>query len=317
MGAGRLVCVVVPYGLTFASLICLLIVILAGITDKSLDIFEIKTQNLSISSSSLENLVDLAKRAPMLSDSLSALTVGSISPNADASSNITALDLGLADSDRVSLWNYCAITGSNTTCTKAEFNWADTTLNTSSIESIASSLTGITVSLPSELKTALKSFKMVSKFTQMAYLMAVFSCLIEMIVGIFGFCSRFGSCATFMNSFMTILSLVIASVLATVQSHLVVAAVKATVSSYGLKCSVNTTFLATTWLAVAFGIAAGIFWLVTICCCGSDHLGTSKRKRRGVDDDEKPVSTSLYQPVGDNMYYNNGYADQQDSIYNP
>ncbi|KAH9204760.1 integral membrane protein [Leptodontidium sp. 2 PMI_412] len=283
MGAGRLVCVVVPYGLTFASLICLLI---------------IKTQNLSISSSSLENLVDLAKRAPMLSDSLSALTVGSISPNADASSNITALDLGLADSDRVSLWNYCAITGSNTTCTKAEFNWADTTLNTSSIESTASSLTGITVSLPSELKTALKSFKM-------------------MIVGIFGFCSRFGSCATFMNSFMTILSLVIASVLATVQSHLVVAAVKATVSSYGLKCSVNTTFLATTWLAVAFGIAAGIFWLVTICCCGSDHLGTSKRKRRGVDDDEKPVSTSLYQPVGDNMYYNNGYADQQDSIYNP
>ncbi|KAH7389226.1 SUR7/PalI family-domain-containing protein [Cadophora sp. MPI-SDFR-AT-0126] len=314
MGAGRFVCVAVPYGLTFASLICLLIVIFAGITDKSLDLFEIKTQNLSISSFSLENLADLAKRAPFPSDSLSALTVAGLSPNADGSSNITASDLSLADSYRVTLWNYCATTGSNTTCTKPGFSWAEI-LNASFIEATASSLTGTTVSLPSELKTALETFKVISKFTQMSYVMAVFSCLIEMIIGIFGFCSRFGSCATFMNSFMTVLSLIIASVLATVQACLVTAAVKASVRSYGVSGSLNTAFLATTWLSVAFGIAAGIFWLVTICCCGSNHLG--KSKRRGVDDHEKFILTGSYQPVGNNTYYDNGYASQQHNIHNP
>merc|ERR1711964_626181 len=199
MGAGRFVCVAVPFGLTLASLVCILIVMLAGVTNKSLDMFEIKTANLSISSSSLENLIDLTKRAPVPGDSLSALTVAGLSPN--TGDNITAADLGLADSYKVSLWNYCATTGSNTNCTKAEFDWAASKLNTSTVEATASALTGTTVSLPSELKTALKTFKTFSKWTE------------------------------------------VVSIIATVQSSLVIAAVKASARSYGVKGSLNTSFL--------------------------------------------------------------------------
>merc|ERR1711939_509753 len=302
MGAGRFVCVAVPFGLTLASLVCILIVMLAGVTNKSLDMFEIKTANLSISSSSLENLIDLTKRAPVPGDSLSALTVAGLSPN--TGDNITAADLGLADSYKVSLWNYCATTGSNTNCTKAEFDWAASKLNTSTVEATASALTGTTVSLPSELKTALKTFKTFSKWTEVVYIIAFFTCVAELFLGLFGFCSRAGSCLTFIISGLSTATIIIASV-------------KASARSYGVKGSLNTSFLATTWLAAAFSIGAGMFWMLTICCCAADHSGNSKRKSRGVDDHEKLIPTGAYQRVDDNQHFNQGYAGQQHGIYNP
>lgn len=311
MGAGRFVCVAVPFGLTLASLVCILIVMLAGITNKSLDMFEIKTANLSISSSSLANLVDLTKR----SDSLSALTIAGQSPT--ASDNITASALGLADSYKVSLWNYCATTGSSTNCTKAKFNWAATSLNTTAVEATASALTGATVSLPSELRTALKTFKTFSKWTEVVYILAFFTCVAELFLGLFGFCSRAGSCLTFIISGLSTATIILASIMATVQSSLVIAAVKATARSYGVHGSLSTSYLAATWLAAAFSIGAGMFWSLTICCCAADHSGKSKRKSRGVDDHEKLIPTGAYQRVDDNNHNNQGYAGQQHGIYNP
>ncbi|KAL2061272.1 hypothetical protein VTL71DRAFT_7545 [Oculimacula yallundae] len=353
MGAGRFVCVALPFGLTLASLVCILIVMLAGITNKSLDMFEIQTANLSISSSSLANFVDVVKRNDDLSaltlagqgpnpveshpnndlsaltiaaqgpnpveqkpnDSLSALTVAGLTPN--ASDNITASALGLADSYKVSLWNYCRTTGTNTTCTKAKFDWAATSLNSSSVEATASALTGKTVRLPSELRGALKTFKTFSKWTEVVYIFAFFACVAELFLGLFGFCSRAGSCLTFIISGISTLTIVLASVMASVQSSLVIAAVKATARSYGVHGSLNTSYLATTWLAAAFSVGAGIFWMATICCCASDHSSGSKRKSRGVDDHEKLIPTGSYQRVDDNQHFNQGYAGQQHGIYNP
>lgn len=61
---GRFVCVAFPFLLTVASLICILIVALAGVTDKNLDMFDINTQNLSLSTNNLANLASLLKRSP-------------------------------------------------------------------------------------------------------------------------------------------------------------------------------------------------------------------------------------------------------------
>jgi len=354
MGAGRFVCVAVPFGLTLASLVCILIVMLAGITNHSLEMFEIKTANLSISSSSLANFVDVIKRNDDLSsltlagqgpnppeqhpsdslsaltiagqgpnpteqkpnDSLSALTVAGLTPN--ASDNITAAALGLADSYKVSLWNYCRTSGKNTTCTSAKFDWAATSLNSSSVEATASALTGKTVRLPSELRTALKTFKTFSKWTEVVYIIAVIACAAELVLGVFGFCSRAGSCITFIISGISTATIILASIMASVQSSLVIAAVKATARSYGVHGSLNTSFLATTWLAAAFSVGAGMFWMLTICCCASDSSGSSKRKSRsGENDNEKLIPTGAYQRVDDNQHFNQGYQGQQHGIYNP
>ncbi|KAJ4397260.1 hypothetical protein N0V93_001484 [Gnomoniopsis smithogilvyi] len=63
---GRLICVGLPFALTIASLISLLVAALAGVTDKSLYNFRIDTANLSVSASDIESL--LSKRSVPLPD---------------------------------------------------------------------------------------------------------------------------------------------------------------------------------------------------------------------------------------------------------
>jgi len=306
MGVGRFICVALPFGLTIASLVCLLIAMLAGVTNKNLDMFEVKTQNFSVSSSSLQNFEDLLKRDS--SSHFSALTTAALSgyttgTNNEATAvNITAADLGLADYYKVSLWNYCATTGSKTTCSKAKFNWAHTELNTSNLTTLASS-TGTNVTLPKEITNSLKTFSVVSKWTEVVYIIAFVTSVLEIVVGLFGFCSRIGSCCTFIISGISTTAVIAASVMATITSSVVVGAIESAAKAYGAKASLNTSFLAVTWLAAAFSIGAGLFWLFSICCCASDH---HKSNRRSTGDGEKllPTGGSGYQRVSDPHGFN-------------
>jgi len=317
MGAGRFVCVALPFGLTLVSMICILISMLAGVTNKNLDMFEINTQNLSISSNSLENLAsEIFKRDAQISDlTLQALN----NPSTAASSvlsgnNITAADLGLANNYKVSLWNYCSQNGSTVNCTSAKFNWAASALNTTAIDALLNSNSaGVNVTLPKELTSSLKTFVVVSKWTQVVYIIAFVTCAIELFFGLFAICSRAGSCLTFLISGLSTTTIIAASILATVQSSVVTGYVDASAKAYGVKASINTSFLATTWLAVVFSIASGVFWMFTICCCAADHHKNNRRSRAG--DQEKLIPTGAYQRVNDPAEYHSGYGQQQQGIY--
>jgi len=332
MGAGRFVCVALPFGLTLASLICIMIAMLAGITNKNLDMFDVNTANLSISSSSLANLENLARRAAIPEDHFSGLTLEALA-NAAASTttttststssaiNITASDLGLASSYKVSLWNYCNVTGSTVTCSKAKFNWASSSLNTTKIESTATSLTGVTVTLPKEVKSALKTFATVSKWTEVVYIIAIVTTAVELVIGIFAVCSRVGSCCTFLISGFSTFAIIVASIMVTAMSSTVVGTIDSVAKAYGVKASLNTSYLATTWVAVAFSLASGLFWMFSICCCAADHSsrkssgGSPWRRNRDISDAEKIIPAGAYQRVHDNN--ETSYAGQQHGIYNP
>lgn len=377
MGAGRFACVALPLVLTVASIIALLIAMLGGVTDKNLGLFEINTKDLSISSSSLENLVDtVTRRSPELHTridlddlnlngvDLSSLNLDSLNldnlsvdeiaakvkdsgiANADeiakkikeggkdtvtdllnsakngasdagkaaiAGTNITAKNLNLADYYRVSLWGYCSWTDGKRTCTKAKFDWASSQLNETAYKQIAST-TGTTVTLPKDVRGALKTFGYVSKWTQVVYIIAIIAAAVELVFGLFAICSRIGSCCTFIVSSIATTAIIAASILATVQASVVVGAVKATGKAYGVKGSISTKYLVITWLAAAFSIGAGLFWLFTICCCASD----SKSKNKGYrgsrhSDTEKliPGGARGYQRVGD---HNTGYVGHQSGV---
>lgn len=87
MGAGRFACVALPLALTIASIVCLLIAMLGGIVDKNMSLFEVRTQNLSISSSSLQNLADTITRRDI---DLSAIGLGKINTDNLSVADITA-----------------------------------------------------------------------------------------------------------------------------------------------------------------------------------------------------------------------------------
>lgn len=318
MGVGRFACVVLPFGLTLASLICILIAMLAGITNKNLDMFDVNTANMSISTKDLTNFENLVKRSALPDTPLSYLTTAAQGPAktlAEAyatGTNLTAKDLGLADSYKVSLWNYCTVNGTEKNCTKGKFDWATAATNITRLEETANAATGATnLTLPKTLKDSLKTFAVVTKWTEVVYIIAIITAAVNLVVGIFAFFSRAGSCLTWIVSGIATAAILIASLMATIESSIVVAAVKSTAKAYNVKATLNTSFLATTWLAVAFSIGAGLFWAFSICCCASDH---HKNSRRSVGDHEKLIpGNSAYQRVDDPNHYNNG---QQTGVFN-
>jgi hypothetical protein len=291
-------------------MIAIIITITAGITNKNLDLFQVDTQNLSISSSSLENLEKLVKRESHFSElTISALTGSSSS--ASSAVNLTAADLGLADKYLVSLWAYCYETGTNKTCTKAQFNWAASSLNTTSIQALAISTSGVNFTLPKTLTSSLHTFTVVNKWTEVVYIIAFITCAIELFFGIFAICSRVGSCLTFIVSGLSTVSIVAASVMSTVLGSITVGSIDSVAKIYGVKASLNTSFLATTWIAAAFSIGGGLFWMFTICCCAADHHSKPSNRRSRGEDAEKLIPSGAYQRVQDTTY-----QGQQSGVYN-
>jgi len=223
----------------------------------------------------------------------------------------------------VALWSYCAQTLNTTTnhtsqnCSspKSEF-WFDPftiwNLNDTSAESAINSTT---------LTDALKTYKTASRWTFVLYLLAAISTVVEILFGVVAIFSRIGSCCTTIISSFSTLTIVLASILATVMWSVLTAAFNHELKKFGLSASVSGKMLAVSWLAAVFSIASGFFWMISICCCGDthrSHFGRNDRQPRHLDDMEKlpPVNNNgPYQqvPVGPNTYNQPaGYSPQQE-----
>lgn len=239
-----------------------------------------------------------------------------INPRADKTSNITAADLGLANVYEVDLWGYCSTdTENKRTCTKAKFDWANSALNTTYIEQIGKS-TGVQgFKLPNEIQDALKTFRTVTKWTEVAFIIALVALGIELFVGIFANCSRVISCLTWLVSGLTAVLVGAAAGLSTAMASIVVGAVKGTSKFYGVKADIGTQFLATVWIATAFAIGAAFFWIFTICCCKPEHRRKSGGKRHLDSDGEKLLPNGgTYRPISHDYEMTSGHNN---GFYNP
>lgn len=291
MGIGRFICVAVPMAFSIASLACILIASLGGIGNKNLHLFQITTADFSASTSTLTNIADeVFNRDLNPKIGIPEISAGSI--------NLTASTLGLAEKYRISIWKYCRISGSESMCTAPRFNWAASVLNTSALEDRATSVAGKPVSLPKEMKGALKSFTAISVWTQGFYIAAIISAGAGLILGLLSICicSRAGTCLTFFLASITSISIIGASILATVQATLVTAALNKVAKAYGVTSSVNTSFLVITWLAAGFSIAAGFLLAFSSCCClTSNSSSRHERRYRSDSNTEKLVPLTPYE----------------------
>lgn len=231
---------------------------------------QINTANLSVSTSELSSLVSTRDLSTLTAAATATITSGT---------NITAADLSLADSYKISLWVYCATTGSNNNCTSPEFNWAKEATNTTKLSDLALSVAGVSISLPDTITAALKTFSTVMYWAEIVYVIAGAVTAVELLIGFFALCSRIGSCCTFIVSAVSTVAIIAASVLSTVLASITVGSIKAVAEPYGVTGSINTSFLATTWIAAAFSLASGLFWMFSICCCKG---GSSSNKYNGA-----------------------------------
>jgi len=322
---GRFVCVAMPLLLTSASLIALLAAALAGVTDKSLYMFRANLTDLSISPSSVSSILGPRQTfhnvEGIISDALKPVTGAGTSGSKAGSGNITAADLGLFDLYDVGIWGYCYTPRNGSRdCTKPAFNWAHTLFNetTGDINSLIT-LSGKNVTIPKAVTDAMDAFTNVSRWTQIVLIISFVALAVALLFGIFANCSRAFSCVTFIVATVASVAVCAFAALATATSVVIVGTIKGTARFYGVGGEFNTRFLATVWISAAFALAAGFFWLFTICCCKPDHSRSSRRSRHG--DGEKLIP-GPYQPLGDQSgsRYASGpsYAQpQRDLAYEP
>ncbi|CCE29790.1 uncharacterized protein CPUR_03637 [Claviceps purpurea 20.1] len=297
MGVGRFFCVGLPLALTIASIIALLIATLSGVAHNQLWMFQLDTRNLSISP------VDAAHLAGKAGLSLRDLKTD----------NITAADLNLADTYDVNLWGYCSTThDGQRQCTKASFDWAATALNASVIETL-NSTTGLKIELPHEMEAALRTFRTVTKWTEVAFIIALVALALQLVVGIFAMCSRAVSCLTWLLSGVTGILVGVAAGMATAMATVVIGAVESSAKYYGVEGHVGGRFLATVWIAALFAIVSGLFWIFTVCCCKPER----RQKRCKNADGEKLLPTGAYKPISGHRVEMTGGQSGHPAYYDP
>ncbi|KAJ9220947.1 hypothetical protein DTO207G8_2643 [Paecilomyces variotii] len=286
--AGRIVCIFTPYLLTIASLICLILVGV-GCTNKNsstlnnLYFFRADLQNLTTTASDVSSTLSSALGASDTSSNLSSLL------------NEAEKELNLKDFYDIGLFGYCDGDVTNdefktTNCSKAKAGFWFNPVQVWNLNG-----TGIEDILPDSLQKELNTYKAVTKWMFIAYIIAFAATVVELVVGLTAICSRLGSCITSLVSTVSLLFTIAASVTATAMYVVLTNAFNKELKSYGITGSMGRNMYVTTWLAVAFSLAASLFWMLSSCCCsGSSPRGN--RRNRGVVGAEKAPYT--YEPVG-------------------
>ncbi|KAK5630620.1 hypothetical protein RRF57_006335 [Xylaria bambusicola] len=329
---GRYFCVALPFILTVASIIAALIVGLTGVSSNDLYLFRIDVTNLSIDATQLQDIVnnasalasgtdvnqltnqaqdkidqagkdvsdkasDIVNRSPMWSSAgvVDARDVASDVTDSLQGTHITAADLNLANKYDFTLWGYCVIPqDGKKNCTKAQFDWASKELNLDWVQRLTD-VAQLNVTIPKELDDGLSLYKTITKWTQVVFIIAIVALALELLVGLFTACSRAVSCVVWIISGFATAAIIATAVLLTVTGSTVIGLVLAVGKAYGVKASLNTSFLAILWLSVAFALGAGLFWLFSICCCKPENRPHGGRSRHS--DSEKLIPNGSYAPL--------------------
>ncbi|KAI0160681.1 SUR7 protein [Xylariaceae sp. FL1272] len=210
--------------------------------------------------------------------------------------NITAADLGLANYYQYNLWSFCSADSASgkKNCTKAEFNYASKYFNLNWVYNLTADISD-EIQVPTALNDGLNVYKTVTKWNEVVFIVGIIALAAELLVGAFSACSRVVSCIAYLISGIATLAAIANAVLLTATGAIIVGIAQAG-DKYGAKSSLGSSFLAVLWLGVAFAIAAGLFWLFSVCCCKPEHRAS--RRNRHSDSEKLLPTNGPYAPLG-------------------
>lgn len=293
---GRIACIATPGLLTVASLICLLMVFLAGQNKsdanlRSLYFFKADTTSLK---QNVTQGIEIAGEniEPKILQALES-----------------AVKSNLSDWYEIYLWNYCEGSNSSSVPTYCSPREAKFYFNPMDVWGLNSS--DLTSLLPSALTKGLNAYEKVSKWLFVAYTVAFWTTAAAFVVGFLAICSRWGSFATTIVSGVSTLFTILAAITSTILFSTLTGAFNTALRGYGIHLSVGTKQLALDWIAVVFSIGASLFWFISICCCSGKSSHPYSRDayekrgwgRRGRAAEKTASGSSAYNvPFGNRGY---------------
>ncbi|CAP94829.1 hypothetical protein E8E15_005629 [Penicillium rubens] len=292
--AGRVACIFTPYVLTIASLICIIMVGL-GCTKASSDTLN----NLYFIRLDLSNISQGSAVTSEITDRLADAGITSVTAE-EVSATIQTFqnDGNIADFYDIGLWGYCEgdSTNGKDTVSKCTDPKAQFYFNPSSI--LGMSEAQLEKELGSGMKKTMNVYKAVSKWMFIAYLVAFIATCAQVLLGIFAIFSRWGSCVTTIVSIVSFLFTLGASLTSTIMFSIAKGSLGTALKVYGVQVDLGKNIYVATWLAVAFSLAATIFWMFSTCCCSgrSPYGHKDRHNTRGSITAEKAPYT--YEPIG-------------------
>ncbi|OJJ48412.1 hypothetical protein ASPZODRAFT_130437 [Penicilliopsis zonata CBS 506.65] len=228
----------IPFGMTFGTLMMLLIVGLNGVPGNFMGpIVTIKTQDLSISPSSLSQLTGIN-----LTDA--------------GTSNLTASSFDLADKYIFYLWGYATTEDGKTTFHKRSFNYMK------NIDVSTVTIEGEDYATPHKLTDLKKSAQTKVMVSEGAFLAALSNAFFVVAAGVAGAMGR--PVRLLIVIFFTGVTLLTVVILAAMVSALDFGT-KSSLSSwkhYGVDVTMGTSDLGIVWLAAIHVLVVGVMWVL-------------------------------------------------------
>jgi hypothetical protein len=196
----------------------------------------------------------------------------------------------------VYLWNYCSGDKSNGTSGDVKLTHCsgrEARFWFNPVEVWGLNNSGVADLIPNELERGLNIYKGVANWMFVAYAIAFFATLANIIVGLLAICSRWGSCVTTIVSAASTLFCFLAALTSTVLFSVLTGTFNSVLRTYGIRLTVGTKMFALDWIAFAFSLGATLFWTISICCCS----GKSDRKPR-ADGSYNAGQRGGYQSLG-------------------
>ncbi|KAL5113898.1 hypothetical protein ACEQ8H_008219 [Pleosporales sp. CAS-2024a] len=272
---GRFACISTPMLLTLASLICIVIVLVGQMsasgnkpptTALGRELYFFKADTSAFKS----NPANILDNVPQQLDNnlLQSLQGAATSDN-------------LKDFYQVGLWSYCSGTKDKTTgketidycsASKSSF-WFDPFSVWNLQNTTLQKTTG------DSFQKGLDTYKKVSGWMVWSFLIATILTVAEFIVGFFAIFSRWGSLVTTIVSTAQTVFIFAAAATATAVYAALAGVFETALKPYQIKATLGRQMLSVVWLAVAFSLASGLFWLFSVCCCS----GKSPHKKVSVE----------------------------------
>jgi hypothetical protein len=188
----------------------------------------------------------------------------------------------IVDFYQVGLWSYCSGKKDKTTgvesitfCSSSKSNfWFDPFAVWNLKNTTAQNVIG-----DSKLEKGLNTYKKVSGWMIWSFGIALVLAAAEFIIGFFAIFSRWGSLVTTIVSTAQTLFIFAAAITATTVYGVLVGVFETALKDIHVEATMGKKMLSVVWLAVAFSLASGIFWLASVCCCS----GKSAHKKVSVE----------------------------------
>ncbi|PGH02358.1 hypothetical protein GX51_04666 [Blastomyces parvus] len=271
---GRIACIFTPYLLSIGALVCLVFVGL-GVTNTKAPLKDIYFVKADLSDLDL-NSKGIPNELLPFSNSLQ---------QADGSGN-------LHDFYLVGLWNHCYgevddQSGKVTKfeCTKRKAKYWFNPIDEWDLEDLVEDGDDDKF-LPDSLEKGLRAYEKVAGWMFIAFVVAFVATCVELLVGISAIFSRWGSLIVTIVSAVSSVFLFAAAITATAMYAALTAAINTSLKPYNVRATLGKNMFATLWLAVAFSLASGLFWLFSVCCCSGrspySHSGSNGSGSGGI-----------------------------------